>query len=474
MNDPNPQKLARALALTRQGLGAKARKLLHATLEDYPGYGPALDGLMEIASKAKNQGSPEMPTALIGEIVALYRSGNLESALGLTERVLANHPNAAVLYDIEGTVHVRLRDYPRAIESYENALRVNPAYAEVFNNMAGARQASGDLEGALDNLGTALRLRPDYGQAAANFLALCIQMDRPFEPFLGQVQELARTDLYLATYLAIQSFTDNDIVLTRTRLASLKVAISDETFKALNPARQLFVAAYTNFLDQLCAGERGSELIAARGIPQRKIFHVGESHCLSFAHQALVTGDASYVIEPRIVFGAKAWHFASPAASGYKSVLKERAGRIPEGADVLISFGEIDCRPDEGILQFHAKHGGDLEAATRRTALRYVRHVEECFRGTNTRRFYFEVPAPVRDESAIGSDPATHELRIGVIRNFNEFLRAEVAASRSHIVGIYDLTADDDGSSNLRYMCDGRHLGPHAWPEVSEMIRAQL
>jgi hypothetical protein len=379
------------------------------------------------------------------------------------------------LYDIEGTVHVRLRDYGRAIESYRKALDINPEYAEVYNNLSAAQQASGDLEGAIASCGKALEIRPDYGQAAANILSLSIQMDRPLGQFAEQTQNLARTDLYLATCMAIRSFINGALDDVRTQLASLESVMTEAALAALSPVNRVFVSAYHRFLSELCAGDAAQEMPTdGPGPTLREVFHIGESHCLSFGHQTLLTEDASYVVRPRIIFGAKAWHFASSAASGYKSVLKDHIRRIPDGSVVFLSFGEIDCRPDEGIIQYHSKHGGDLDSVTKKAALGYVRYVESCFHGTKTQRFYFEVPAPVRDEAGIGSDPATHEMRVGVIRMFNEALKTEVTASRAKFVEIHELTADDQGSSNLLYICDPRHLGTNAWPKIADMIRSQL
>jgi hypothetical protein len=85
MNSPNIKKLDRAHALSRQGLTGKARELFHAFLKEAPTSKPAIEGLVDLAGKAKAQGSAEMPTALIGEIVSLYRGGE-SSGCSLPDR----------------------------------------------------------------------------------------------------------------------------------------------------------------------------------------------------------------------------------------------------------------------------------------------------------------------------------------------------------------------------------------------------
>ena len=42
----------------------------------------------------------------------------------------------------------------------------------------------------------------------------------------------------------------------------------------------------------------------------KKIYHLGESHCLSYAHQKIRIKDENFKIFPIITFGAKAYHFS--------------------------------------------------------------------------------------------------------------------------------------------------------------------
>ena len=39
--------------------------------------------------------------------------------------------------------------------------------------------------------------------------------------------------------------------------------------------------------------------------------HIGESHCLSFSHQTLSISSQLIKIQPVLITGGKAWHFAN-------------------------------------------------------------------------------------------------------------------------------------------------------------------
>ena len=53
-------------------------------------------------------------------------------------------------------------------QDYDQAIRLKPDYADAFNNRGIARQAKGDLDGALADYDEAIRLQPDYADAFNN------------------------------------------------------------------------------------------------------------------------------------------------------------------------------------------------------------------------------------------------------------------------------------------------------------------
>jgi tetratricopeptide (TPR) repeat protein len=69
--------------------------------------------------------------------------------------------NLVVAYYNRGLAHHRLGDPARAIEDYDQALRLDPSYAPAHNNRGNAYGNLGDPARAIEDYDQALRLDPD-------------------------------------------------------------------------------------------------------------------------------------------------------------------------------------------------------------------------------------------------------------------------------------------------------------------------
>lgn len=71
----------------------------------------------------------------------------------------------AVAFQNRGTAYLGKGDADRAIEDYEQALRLDPNYANAFNSRGVAYQAKGENERAIDDYNQAILLDPDNANA---------------------------------------------------------------------------------------------------------------------------------------------------------------------------------------------------------------------------------------------------------------------------------------------------------------------
>ena len=95
-------------------------------------------------------------------IINLYNAGKLQQALSEATQMIERFPNSFILYNISGASNAALKRFDAAIESYKQALRIKPDYAEVHNNMGTALSDKGDFEGAIESYKHALKIKPDY------------------------------------------------------------------------------------------------------------------------------------------------------------------------------------------------------------------------------------------------------------------------------------------------------------------------
>jgi len=156
------------------------------------------------------------------------------------------------------------------------------------------------------------------------------------------------------------------------------------------------------------------------------------------------------------MIGGKAWHFANNQKNKWKDSLTQQIKHHSYSDIVFISFGEIDCRKDEGILNYAIKNGKDIKEVCEETIKGYVNYMEEMLLPNYSQRYYFGVPAPQRKKLIDELDIK----RIITIQQFNSILKKEILSRGSYFLDVYQLTTNNEGVNNNRHMCDNCHLSP--------------
>jgi predicted TPR repeat methyltransferase len=59
-------------------------------------------------------------------------------------------------------------DLDAAIDSYNQAIKINPDYAEAYSNLGAALKDKGELDAAIDSYKQAIKIKPDYADAYSN------------------------------------------------------------------------------------------------------------------------------------------------------------------------------------------------------------------------------------------------------------------------------------------------------------------
>ena len=77
----------------------------------------------------------EPSSELLQSIINLYTQGQLQQALSESNQMLEQFPNSVVLYNISGASNAGLMQFDAAIDSYKQALKIKPDYAEAYYNM---------------------------------------------------------------------------------------------------------------------------------------------------------------------------------------------------------------------------------------------------------------------------------------------------------------------------------------------------
>ena len=94
----------------------------------------------------------------------------------------------------------------------------------------------------------------------------------------------------------------------------------------------MFCSAYRRFLTKL---NEGVESNFCKIPANNWIYHFGESHCLSYANQCVKITGSEHKIIPKIVFGAKAFHFSRKINNKFKAITEAILENLPKSSNVF-------------------------------------------------------------------------------------------------------------------------------------------
>jgi len=401
--------------------------------------------------------------------LSLNEQGNLEDALRSYNTAIAIKPNYAFAHNNIGNALQEQWKLEQAIEAYSMAIETAPDYAEPFNNMGVALQELGRPLAAVDAFCEALSLKPDYLEALENISNLRVQLSETvvfnediIKLLKYQNAEMVRMPKFQIQE-AVRSFLLNDQSSVFKHLNNY-ISCNPELVAKLGRKNQVFCSAYYNFLLKLINHPTGAEPSSPSAA---KIFHLGESHCLSYAHKSIYFAGLQHKIVPKITFGGKAFHFSREIECTFKAITKSNFDSIPNGSIVLISFGEIDCRHNEGFIKTAVKQTTSIETLIANTVHGYLMWFSKQNAQKNNDLYFLNVPAPMyRNDISIELNAQVAK----TVREFNMTMRKCAKLHNFNLIDVYKFTSNEHGYSNKKYHVDDKHLGPKA----IHLIEAQL
>jgi protein O-GlcNAc transferase len=127
-------------------------------------HGPAVAALRKSCHIASTDGRPGWALAHFNLANALKDAGEPEEAIQQFEMALElDPPFKPAIYNNMALAFGVLNRNDEVLESYKQALIINPAFPETHNNLASHYQALGRLEEAVQHYTRAVHLRPDRG-----------------------------------------------------------------------------------------------------------------------------------------------------------------------------------------------------------------------------------------------------------------------------------------------------------------------
>ncbi|GJM13729.1 MAG: hypothetical protein DHS20C12_21320 [Pseudohongiella sp.] len=403
----------------------------------------------------------------------LHSTGESEAAIESYGQALKYKPDYAEPYYNKAITLQELGNLEAAIESYLQALKIQPSNPDAHNNIGICLQELGRIDEAKLSYKKALSIAPDHADSFINLKYIQIQIsahqvdpdERNNRNYESLQENLAKSPKY-QVYQAISYYLLGEFNGSKECIDNYRKMMSRPPLHILDEKQRIFCNAYTNFIDELIV--RNTFL---QNPGNKFIYHIGESHCLSYAHLGLTKEEVPYTVAPRITFGAKAHHFALQEENIYKAITRINLRAMPNRSQVFISIGEIDCRITEGIILASTKNGNKIEEIVSNTVKGFV----SWFLAENIDKqhdyFFLSVPAPTYLEEHSLEDNAE---AARVVSLFNSTLRRELSNSRCGLIDVYELTKSEEGFSNGVYHCDKRHLDGRILNSIQKQWLARL
>ena len=514
-NDPDLDDLKNIHALFSEKKFTETKDYILDILPDYPNSALLFNvlGLVDYNLKdykcAKQKYckaielNPNFPDPLnnIGMVDRLL--GNYQDAISAFKRSIIIKPDFSQAYFNLANLYLQTSDLSEAESNYKIALKISPNFTPASQNLGATLLKLGRKADAANIYRSALEYAPndtaillslggvykdmgellqsaecyekirknnsDHAESFARWMSLKVQ--------LGDFSEINNALIFHVSpalaanlnnhprfqiYKSIFDFLVRDLESCRYHLERFAYIKSMGVVNGLSEKNRRFCSAFYDILIRLVKKISADDLKTGS-----RVFHFGESHCLSFAHCLIQKNNRQKHIVPVITFGAKAFHFSTQENNNFKAITLQNLKRIPRNSDIFLSFGEIDCRLSEGIIATQKKTGTNIQTLVDKTVDGYVRWFLDSNTTNNHSFWFFNVPAPVfRNDRSSGDNETVAE----VVRLFNERLAVNIEKNQLRLIDVYGGTNNNLGFSNLKHHIDGIHLGHSIITEIEHQF----
>ncbi|XP_022719001.1 probable UDP-N-acetylglucosamine--peptide N-acetylglucosaminyltransferase SEC isoform X2 [Durio zibethinus] len=108
----------------------------------------------------------------------MYKSGNFKQALHYSNAIYDQNPLRTDNLLLLGAIYYQLHDYDMCITKNQEALGIDPRFAECYGNMANAWKEKGDIDAAIRYYMIAIELRPNFADAWSNLASAYMRKGR--------------------------------------------------------------------------------------------------------------------------------------------------------------------------------------------------------------------------------------------------------------------------------------------------------
>jgi len=124
----------------------------------------------------------------VNDLIQLHQSGQFELAEKKAKKLLDDFPQELILHNVLGVSQEAQKKFKEAADSYRNALKIQPQFAEMQFNLGSVLYQLGDSQSAIQHYQKAIQIKPDLVVAYFN-LGITYQNESQFDKALSAYQK---------------------------------------------------------------------------------------------------------------------------------------------------------------------------------------------------------------------------------------------------------------------------------------------
>jgi len=173
------QALSKAKSHEKKGEILEAQELYKEVLDAFPNNKKAKLMLANLNKSFQNGNVKKPPSNIINQLVALYNQGHLSLVIEHCQRFIGQFPDAFIIWNILGAANKGLGRVEEASKAFMKVVKLNPTYADGYNNLGVTLQEQGKFEGALVAYKKAISIKPNYAEAYNNLGNTLLEQGEP-------------------------------------------------------------------------------------------------------------------------------------------------------------------------------------------------------------------------------------------------------------------------------------------------------
>ena len=173
------QALSKAKSHEKKGEILEAQELYKEVLDAFPNNKKAKLMLANLDKSFQNGNVKKPPSNIINQLVALYNQGHLSLVIEHCQRFIGQFPDAFIIWNILGAANKGLGRVEEASKAFMKVVKLNPTYADGYNNLGVTLHEQGKFESALVAYKKAISIKPNYAEAYNNLGNTLLEQGEP-------------------------------------------------------------------------------------------------------------------------------------------------------------------------------------------------------------------------------------------------------------------------------------------------------